>query len=607
MLSNFAMYRPTERLASTLAVAQDGSRLAYIDDQSGQFNVVIRSLTDGTECRVTKFADLAAHDVTFDPRADWVYFFADREGDENTQLYRVSVAGDREPELLTASPDATFEAGDGPGFSPDGRWFALAGNDRVASEQDILILDTQDGSIRRVLVGDGLPYAGHWSPDSRYLTVLEWRSTRSDQAVHVIDVATGEVKLLTDPAETASYDVGPWLPDGSGFLAATNVGREFAGLALIAPDSGELTWWDTPDWDVQQVALAPDGSTAAWVILRDSADVIRVRALATGETWDVPHLPLCSLTHLSLSPTGSHALAMVHTGTRPTNIARIDLRSGAIDWITQVAPAAADPASFVEPSVVTYPSPGTAAGVAALLYRPAVDRPAAMVISIHGGPNSTEVPEYRWDGLYQYLAAHGVGVLAPNFRGSVGYGRQHEDALNRDWGGADLDDFASAAAYLRTLDWVAPDRIGVFGQSYGGFAVLSCLSRLPEIGWRAGVDICGPANLHTLVRSTPASWHHVTARLIGDPERDADLLRQRSPLTYADRISAPLLVIQGANDPRVPQAESDQIVEHVRANGGQVDYHLFPDEGHVFTRRENQEQALTLAAEFLLRHLTAES
>jgi dipeptidyl aminopeptidase/acylaminoacyl peptidase len=376
---SFAMYRPTERLAPTLAVANDGSLLAYVDDRSGQFSVVIRSLTSGTERRVIQFTDLAVHDVAVDPAAEWVYFFADREGDENGQLYRVAVDADAEPERLTTSPGATHEAGYGPGFSPDGRWFALSGNDREPGEQDILILDTRSGVLRRALVGEGLSYAGHWSPDGRQLTVLEWRSTRSDRAVHVIDVADDDltVRLLTDPETTASYDVGPWLPDGSGFLVATDVGREFAGLALITPATGELTWWDTPDWDVRQVTLAPDGSTAAWVMLRNSADSIRVRVPATGETWDVPDLPLCSLTHLTLSPTGTHAWAIAQTPTRPANIARIDLRSGAIDWITQVAPTAADPAYFIEPSVVSYPSRDRQAAVAGRRPRPRRRSPAA--------------------------------------------------------------------------------------------------------------------------------------------------------------------------------------------------------------------------------------
>jgi dipeptidyl aminopeptidase/acylaminoacyl peptidase len=158
--------------------------------------------------------------------------------------------------------------------------------------------------------------------------------------------------------------------------------------------------------------------------------------------------------------------------------------------------------------------------------------------------------------------------------------------------------------YLRGLDWVDPDRIGLFGTSYGGFAVLSCLSRLPELNWAAGVDFYGPSNLVTLAKSAPPTWAKIIEANFGDPEENAERLMRRSPVTYADHITAPLLVVQGANDPRVPHGESDQIVARLRARGVRTQYEIFPDEGHGFTRRVNQKRAFSLAGAFLSGHLT---
>ncbi len=238
----------------------------------------------------------------------------------------------------------------------------------------------------------------------------------------------------------------------------------------------------------------------------------------------------------------------------------------------------------------------------AWLYRPSGDGPFPVVLSIHGGPQAQERPVYNYGGLYQYLLANGIGVLAPNVRGSAGYGRAYQRLIMRDWGGDDLRDFEAAAIYLRDLDWVDPDRIAVFGASYGGFATLSCLSRLPEF-WACGVDIVGPANLVTLVRSTVPTWRSSTDELIGDPDTDEEFLMSRSPVSYVDQIRAPLFVIQGANDPRVPQAESDQVVAALRARGVDVRYDVYDDEGHGFTRRANEEKAIGDSAEFLIRHL----
>jgi dipeptidyl aminopeptidase/acylaminoacyl peptidase len=173
----------------------------------------------------------------------------------------------------------------------------------------------------------------------------------------------------------------------------------------------------------------------------------------------------------------------------------------------------------------------------------------------------------------------------------------------RDWGGGDLGDLADAVHYLRRQDWVDPERIGVVGRSYGGFAVLSCVSRLPELDWAAAVDWCGPSNLVTFTRSQPPTWRSKVALMVGDPETDKDFLMARSPVTYADQIRTPLFIIQGANDPRVPKPESDQIVERLRARGMEVRYDVYPDEGHSFGKRENQIKARSAAGEFLLSHL----
>jgi dipeptidyl aminopeptidase/acylaminoacyl peptidase len=213
-------------------------------------------------------------------------------------------------------------------------------------------------------------------------------------------------------------------------------------------------------------------------------------------------------------------------------------------------------------------------------------------------------PNYSNDGLLQYLASRGVAVVAPNIRGSSGYGLAYQRAVHRDWGGVDLEDLDHVARYLKEQPWVDPTRIGLFGFSYGGFVVLSCVSRLPEHQWAAAVAWSGPSNLVTFARAQPPTWRAQVSIMIGDPDADAAFLMSRSPVSFADRISTPLFLIQGVNDARVPRYESDQIVQRLRERGVDVRYDLYPDEGHVFGRKANETKAQSDSADFLLAHLT---
>jgi dipeptidyl aminopeptidase/acylaminoacyl peptidase len=211
-----------------------------------------------------------------------------------------------------------------------------------------------------------------------------------------------------------------------------------------------------------------------------------------------------------------------------------------------------------------------------------------------------------YGGLYQYLLSRGIGILAPNIRGSTGYGRAYQKLIHRDWGGGDLEDIRHAAEYLRGLAWVEEDRIGVYGGSFGGFATLSALARLPEY-WAVGVDIVGPSNLVTFAQSVPPHWRHLMREWVGDPEDDREMLLERSPITYVEKIRAPLLVIQGANDPRVVQAESDQMVERLREKGLEVDYYVDPEGGHGASDREGRLRWYRMVAEFLEERLSPTS
>ena len=277
----------------------------------------------------------------------------------------------------------------------------------------------------------------------------------------------------------------------------------------------------------------------------------------------------------------------------------VDTATGAARAVTESRLGGLGALRLRDPELIHYPT-FDGREIPAWLLRPEGDGPGPFVVAIHGGPEAQEKPVYR--PVYQYLLSRGIGVLATNIRGSTGYGKTYQKLIHHDFGGGDLEDWRHAAEWLKAQDFVDGERLGVFGGSYGGFATLSCVTRLPEY-WSAAVDIVGPSNLVTFARAVPPQWVRFMAKWVGDPDTEEEFLRERSPITYVDQVRAPLLVLQGAKDPRVVKSESDQMVERLRELGREVEYVVFEDEGHGFTRYTNEVRAHRLTSDWLEQHL----
>jgi dipeptidyl aminopeptidase/acylaminoacyl peptidase len=394
----------------------------------------------------------------------------------------------------------------------------------------------------------------------------------------------------------------------------TDQGRDLAGLAFFRLADGAIDWIDTPDWEVVAAAISPDGRYLAWLVNEDGYGHLYVRDEQSGTVRDHPDLPRGvyksedSLAYaLWFSPTEPILGCHIATPRAPTNIVLLNVATGSAWPLTDNTPDGIPVADLAEPELIRYTS-DDGLEISAWLYRPpglAPGERVPVVVSIHGGPEAQELPGYSWSGLYQYLVHRKIGVLAPNIRGSTGYGRAYQTLIYHDWGGAELRDLECGAQYLQSLDWVDPARLGVMGGSYGGFATLSCVARLPDY-WAAAVDIVGPSNLVTFARSVPASWRQRMRRWVGDPDTEEEFLLERSPITYVENIRAALLVLQGAHDPRVVKAESDQLVERLRELGRTVEYVVFEDEGHGFAKPANSDKAMRATADWFERYLLRE-
>lgn len=387
---------------------------------------------------------------------------------------------------------------------------------------------------------------------------------------------------------------GPWKNDNSGFYFATNTGREYNGVAFYNLETRTWDWVYTPEADVEHVVLSENGHTLLYNLNVAGGSQLR------RDEGNLPELPLGVVSDLNLNSDGDKAVLLFSKPQEAVNLYELDVATGELQALEQSMIGGIDLDDLQKPDLVHFES-FDGRDIPAWLYKPKnASEKCPVVVSIHGGPESQERPGYAYTGLYQYLLECGVGVLAPNIRGSTGYGVSYQKLIHRDWGGDELKDIEHAAKYLQSLDWVDEGRLAVFGGSFGGFAVLSAVTRLPEY-WVAGVDIVGPANLVTFAKAVPPHWRAMMKTWVGDPEEDAGFLMERSPITYVENVKVPLLVIQGANDPRVVKAESDQMVERMREKGLEVEYYVDERSGHGPTNREERNKWMRMSAEFLLQ------
>jgi dipeptidyl aminopeptidase/acylaminoacyl peptidase len=593
---SFEQFAAARRYQPALSFSPDGSELAYSTNISGQFNIWRQPSEGGYARQVTSFTEEAVRSIAWSPDGSTLLFLADRHGNEQFQLHTVAPENGW-PEKLLGEPDVQNYIGE---WSPDGRYFSYAANDREPAEQDVLIRDTRTGEVKRLLAADGVHFAAYWAPDGERLLAMK-ANKNTDIDVYLIDLRDDSIRNLLPHEGEVRQVPGPWAADGSGFYLISDRDREFAGLAFFTLASGETTWLETPEWDVEGVVLSKDGRVLVWTVNENGYTRFYASDTVSGESISVPGIPDGVIGHMELSKDGRR-LAILHTTpTHPAEIYVVDLEQGVTSRITDGFLGGIDEGTMVTPELVTFPT-FDGKQIPAFLYRPRGDGPFGVVLSIHGGPEAQERPTYAYNGLYQYWLSRGIGVLAPNIRGSTGYGKSYQKLIHRDFGGNDLKDFEAAAQYLQSLPWVDSSRIGVYGGSYGGFATLTCVSRIPDY-WAAAVDIVGPANLVTFAKAVPPTWRRFMAEWVGDPYTEADFLMERSPITYVDQIKAPLFVIQGANDPRVVKPESDQIVEKLRERGVEVRYDVYDDEGHGFTKRANELKALKDTAEFMEHYL----
>jgi len=535
-------------------------------------------------------------------------YAADVGGNENAQLVLLSLDGTQETVLTAGYEQAMHTFG---AWSADGKQIVFAANRRDAARFDLHV-QPLDGAARVVWQGEEPGFLEHmrFSPDGTRAVVSRAQSSFHHDLFE-LELGTGVVRHLTPGDGDARYEHVCYAPDGGSVFVVTDRDADFLHVARLDLQTLELEAIDVGVWDVELLRASPDGATLAYVVNEDGVSALYLYDLQTGDLRAAPigdPTPgvVAWLDHtLSFSPDGRRLAFSYTSATRTSDVWVWDLKSDTMQAVTRSAHGGLDPDSFVSPELVRYPS-FDGLDVPAWFYRGSsdVDQPQPAIVVVHGGPESQSRPFFQF--FIQYCTHHGYAVLAPNVRGSTGYGTRYshlDDVHKRMDSVADL---AHAAHWLREQPGIDGSRLVVYGGSYGGFMVLAALTTNPDL-WAAGVDVVGISNFVTFLERTSGYRRAHREAEYGSLERDRELLEQISPLNHVDQITVPLMVIHGANDPRVPLGEAEQLVRALQARQIPVGFLVFDDEGHGVIKLHNKRVMYPAIIEFLTTHVATTS
>jgi dipeptidyl aminopeptidase/acylaminoacyl peptidase len=585
------------RSAYVFDVAADGGAL-LVGTRFGstvQLHLVSSPLGMREQLTFGKEPVLEARLVPGDPHT--IFYLQDKGGGEFYQLHRLDRRTGRS-ELLTdgKSRHASLDV------SRDGRRLAWSSTARNGKDTDVYVADVRSPKeAKRIVEGEGTYYPVDVSPDGARVLVTRFRSI-ADGDLRLVEVATGASRQLLEGKGSLRGAV--FSADGRAVYAVTDRFGEWNTLHRIdlaaaggkpVPVAPGLTG------DVENVAVAPDGRVA-FTVNHEGASALHLVDPKTGKRATVP-IPQGVAGDLVFPARRSDVLALsVTTATGPFDAYVVDVRSRAVTRWTRSEVGGLDPSTFVAPELVRYPSTD-GVSVPAFLYKPRREGKVPVVVVWHGGPEGQERP--RFSAFLQFVVAElGFAVLAPNVRGSDGYGKKYlalDDGVLRERSLADIGATFDFVAKRPDLD---PERVAVYGGSYGGYMVLASMVFHPK-RVRAGVDVVGISSLPTFLESTQEYRRDLRRAEYGDervPEVRA-VQERISPLNHVEKISAPLFVVQGKNDPRVPTSEAEQIVKAALGKGNEVWYLLAEDEGHGFQKKENRDTLTALAVLFLEKTL----
>jgi dipeptidyl aminopeptidase/acylaminoacyl peptidase len=538
--------------------------------------------------------------VLWSPDGAWLAFTLAPGGGMNTQIYLIHPHGMGLRRLTDGGMENNWL---GP-WSFDGQALALASNRRSAAAMDTYLVDVASGELRLVAENRGTGRLMDVSRDLRH-AVLYRMLHRGDDNLFLVDLHTGEERLLTPHEGPASSSGGLFSPNGQTIYLASNVGREMAAFCRVVlsadgvPGPCEVLA-ARDDTELEGFAIDEQGSTAALLWNVAGRNELTFFDLTSGHMSGAVSLPAEIVGGLTFSRDG-RLLAMTALGAAAlADIWVLDRTAGHLWQVTQSPHPGVDLSSLIRPELIQFPA-YDGLQLSGWLYRPrGATGPGPVVLSFHGGPEGQERPAFN--STYQALLEQGIAVLAPNVRGSSGFGKSFVNLDNGPLRVNAVRDIKACVAAVVERGIGDPRRIGIMGGSYGGYMTMAGLAEYPDM-FAAGANLFGVVNFATFFAHTEPWMAAISKVEYGDPDTQAEMLRDLSPIHKIDRVIAPTIVLHGANDTNVPVVEAEQVVERLRQRGVPVEYVLFPDEGHGFTKTANRIRATVAIVDWFVEHL----
>lgn len=593
------------RMVAGASWSPDGKEVVFTTNMSGRLNLWKVSAGGGWPIQLTQSED-QQYGAVWSPDGKWIVFQQDSGGNELWDIYAVPSQGG-EVVNLTNTPDIREES---PLWSSDGMTLAVNYKPKEATAYDIALLDWTTHKIRKLTNEETKNNSWSsvaWSRDGKTLYANRTEVSFTDSNVYAIDVASGKTENLTPHQGDVLYTASSLSPDGKTLLLTSNQKGGFQNVALLDVASKKLSWATDTQWEASSGDISPDGKWFTYIINADGQTEAYIADFQTMRAERIPvpdGLNFFAASPTSFSPQGDGLMISHESSVQPADYLIYDLPTHKSRQLTYSAIASLASTPMPAAKIVHYKS-FDGQTISALLWVPfnlKRDGTNPALLLPHGGPTGQWV-EY-WSPRVAALVSRGYICIAPNVRGSTGYGMAFQKANNRDLGGGDLQDEIYATKFLEATGYVNPEKIGITGGSYGGFMTLMAIGKAPDI-WTAAVEEYGIISWLTMVQSSDPLLQEYVKALLGDPAKDSVVYENTSPLKYIHKVRAPLLVLQGENDPRVPKEEAEQVVNLLKTDGKTVDVHYYAAEGHGFSKRENQIDAIRRTLAWFDKYLKA--
>jgi dipeptidyl aminopeptidase/acylaminoacyl peptidase len=591
------------RAIGATAWSPDGKTIAFIANISGRNNLWLVPAEGGWPTQLT-ISDQRQTRPAWSPDGKWIAYMSDYDGDEQWDIF---FASPKTGQVVNVTNTREI-AEENPTWSPQGRYLAYMVKPKTSSVFEIDVYDTLLRDTKHLTTGtpkDKLNVDPIWSHDGKWIAYTQEQAKGTDSNIFVAEVATGKSTLLTPHEGEQLYSANDFAPDGKHLLITSNAGNGYDNVGVLDIASKKMDWLTRGKWEINGGNFSPDGRSATWTANVDGNIDIYLHDLASGKTTSLP-LPKgvngLGGAESAFTRDGSRLLYYHNGPNAPNDVWVYSLVEGKSHQVTDSLVGGVRAEEMVEPFLVHYPSRDGKWTISAFVYVPynLPRQPVSpAIVYVHGGPTSQTVNSFN--RFIQYSANQGYIVIAPNYRGSTGYGKEFQQANLFDMGGGDLQDVL-AADWIKQTGYVDPKKLILMGASYGGYMTMMGLTKAPEM-WAAGVPIVPFVNWFTEIENEDPVLQQSDLATMGDPVKNKALFEDRSPILFADQIKAPLLLLAGGHDPRCPEEEAQQVVDAIKKRGGVVEYKFYENEGHGFARVENQIDAYRRAADFLKAHV----